>query len=79
MYDKSENIFFICIDTLGIRTLIKSIKLTDNENDVIVLATDSVSQATRELFSNEGAKIVPIPPIPNPYKYDFNLTHYYFK
>jgi len=62
---------------LGIRTLIKSIRLTDKENDIIVLATDSVSQKTGAIFTADGAKIIPIPPISNPYKDNPERRKYY--
>jgi len=63
--------------TLGIRVLIRSIKATGTKHDVIVLATDSVSDATRKLLIKEGAQIVPIPPIANPYKDDPTRRKYY--
>ena len=53
---------------LGIRVLIKSIKMTGTKYPVIVLVAENVSESSRQQFEELGAIIQEVSNIPNPYK-----------
>eukprot|EP00124_Ichthyophonus_hoferi_P001543 Ihof_evm2s83 gene=Ihof_evmTU2s83 len=52
---------------LGIRVLIKSIKNTGTNADIVVLLSNNVRASTRDLFAKEGAILQDVENIPNPY------------
>eukprot|EP01088_Endostelium_zonatum_P016409 TRINITY_DN441_c0_g5_i1.p1 TRINITY_DN441_c0_g5~~TRINITY_DN441_c0_g5_i1.p1 ORF type:complete len:426 (-),score=80.67 TRINITY_DN441_c0_g5_i1:69-1226(-) len=53
---------------LAIRVMIQSLKLSRTEADIIVLASETVTQATRETFMDDGAQIISVNNVQNPYK-----------
>lgn len=65
---------------LGIRVLLQSLKPL--QHPFIILASDSVTQRSRDIFTQDGATIVPVENVPNPFGhvlkrflYTFNKLH----
>jgi len=53
---------------LGLRVLVKSIKLTRSTHDVVVLVSQNVRPSTVRLLTEDGCIVRLVPNIPNPYK-----------
>ncbi len=53
---------------LGIRVLIKSIRMAGHTEDFLVLLTESVKHDTRRILTEAGAKVIEVPSITNPFK-----------
>lgn len=52
---------------LGIRVLMQSLRATGTTDDIVVLASDTVSEASRETFRRDGAVVKQVPNIENPF------------
>jgi len=55
---------------LGIRVLIKSVRMAGQTEDFLVLVTESVKHETRKILTDAGAKVIEVASIENPYKSD---------
>jgi len=62
---------------VGVRTLIRSIKMSGTLNDIIVLCSPNVREESKESFIREGAIIKQVENIANPYKDDPARRRYY--
>lgn len=52
---------------LGIQAWVQSIKLTNSPYDVVVLVSESVSEATKIFFRQIGCRVLPVNNIQNPF------------
>jgi len=62
---------------LGIRVLIKSVRMLGHTEDFLVLVTESVKQETRQILTDASAKVIEVPSITNPYKSDASRRRTY--
>lgn len=47
---------------LGTRVLLKSLQMSGTKHDILVLVSSNVRQSSRELFQQEGAKVIEVIP-----------------
>ncbi|CAI5714269.1 unnamed protein product [Hyaloperonospora brassicae] len=52
---------------LGVQVMMHSIKLTGSPYDLVVLTSDSVSEASKALFRSMGCRVLDVPNIKNPF------------
>ncbi|TMW63543.1 hypothetical protein Poli38472_002484 [Pythium oligandrum] len=52
---------------LGVQVLMQSIKLTRTPHDLVVLASDSVSEASKRIFESIGCRVIDVTNIDNPF------------
>ncbi|KAJ0406909.1 hypothetical protein P43SY_001760 [Pythium insidiosum] len=52
---------------LGVQVLMQSIKLTGTPHDLVVLASDSVSEASKRTFASIGCRVIDVTNIENPF------------
>lgn len=52
---------------LGIQVLMQSIKLTETPYDLVVLASDSVTERSKQLFRDIGCRVIDVTNIENPF------------
>lgn len=52
---------------LGVQVLMQSIKLTGTPHDLVVLASDSVSEASKRIFADIGCRVIDVANIDNPF------------
>jgi len=53
---------------LGARVMIRSLKRTGTKHDIVVLVSPNVQPETKRIFRADGAIVLDVPNIPNPFK-----------
>ncbi len=53
---------------LGVRVMIQALKRSGTKHDIVILVSPNVKDETRRIFRSDGANVIEIPNIANPYK-----------